>query len=127
MSLLSALTREQLARLAPATRPLSFSTGEHIVRQGERADSVYAVREGAAVCVRRGVEERFELRPGDCFGESALADDEADGERVRRADVVAEGPCSVVQIMADDFQKQLGASLGGVASRNFNRKVLSAM
>ena len=45
--------------------------------------------------------------------------------RVRKADVIADGDCTLVQLNGDDFHKLLGHSLQEVAGRNFNRKVLS--
>ena len=54
VSILSSLTADQLTRLASKVTTLKFSGGEYIVRQGERADAIYAIKEGAVVCKRRG-------------------------------------------------------------------------
>jgi hypothetical protein len=59
------------------------------------------------------------------FGESALNEDLAEEDRARRADVVADGPLSVVQLMQADFNKLLGSSLDAVARKNLNLKIMA--
>mmetsp|Transcript_22038 Transcript_22038/g.59249 ORF Transcript_22038/g.59249 Transcript_22038/m.59249 type:complete len:101 (+) Transcript_22038:1-303(+) len=89
--LFSSLTTEQLTRLSSAVVTLKFAGGEHIVRQGEKADAIYIIREGKVVCMRRGSEDKFPLKQNDCFGESALNEDVPEEDRVRKADVIADG------------------------------------
>ena len=48
ISLFSSLTTEQLTRLSAAVVTLKFTGVEHIVRQGEKADAIYLIREGKA-------------------------------------------------------------------------------
>ena len=125
--LFSSLTSEQITKVAAAVQVLTFSGGEFIVRQGERADAIYFIKEGKVVCKRRGSDEEFPLAANECFGESALNDDVDESQRLRKADVLADGDTAVVQLQAADFQKLLGTSLQEVASKNFNKKILSAI
>ena len=67
------------------------------------------------------------MAANECFGESALNDDVDESQRLRKADVLADGDTAVVQLQAADFQKLLGTSLQEVASKNFNKKILSAI
>jgi len=126
-ALFEALTTEQLLRLSSVVTVLKFTGGEYVVRQGDLADSIYLIKSGAVVCVRRGSEEKFPLREGDVFGESALNEDLEEDERKRRADVIADGTLTVIQLMGKDFHKLLGSSLDVVAARNFNRKIMAAV
>ncbi len=54
MPLLASLSAEQFAALMPSVETLFFGAGEAIVRQGERADAIYLIKEGEATIVRRG-------------------------------------------------------------------------
>ena len=45
----SHLTTEQTTRLVAAATVHKYSDGDIIVRQGDKADAIYAVREGGAV------------------------------------------------------------------------------
>ena len=99
----------------------------HQVLQGEFADSIYLIKSGRVMCVRRGSSDKFPLGEGAFFGESALNETLLDDERKRRADVIADGALVVVQLMGRDFNMLMGSSLATVAARNFNRKILAAV
>ena len=49
-------------------------SGEPIVREGDIADSLFFIKSGEAVAVRRDSADTVlaRMRPGDVFGESAL-------------------------------------------------------
>ena len=79
------------------------------------------------VCSRRGSDDRFPLGQFDCFGESALDEGLPEAERVRKADVVADGKCTVAQLLASSFNSLLGHSLADVAAKNFTRKTLAGV
>jgi cAMP-dependent protein kinase regulator len=86
--LFASLTAEQLVRVASVVNVLKFQGGEHVVRQGDHADSIYLIMEGSVVVMRRGEDVKHPLYRGDFFGESALADEVAETDHKRRADVV---------------------------------------
>ena len=125
--LFASLTAEQLGRLASVANVLTFQGGEHVVRQGDHADSIYLIMEGSVVVMRRGEDVKHPLYRGDFFGESALADEVAETDHKRRADVVADGTVTVCQLMLNDFDKLLGSSLGSVARKNLNLKILAGV
>ena len=125
--LLASLTQEQLTKLTSVVVTLKFNGGEYIVRQGERADSIFFIRQGRVLCQRRGSEDVLPVGEAECFGESALNEEVEEDDRVRKADVVSDGTSTIVQLNAAEFHKLLGSSLQEVAAANFNKKILSAV
>ena len=93
----------------------------------KQADAIFFLKAGTVVCTRRGDDTKYPLHEGDVFGESALNDELAEEDRVRKADVVADGAVTVVRLEGVDFHKLLGQSLNEVASRNLNRKILGSI
>jgi CRP-like cAMP-binding protein len=67
-----------LRRLIQATRLVRLAEGEVLFRQGDRADALYVVVEGAVVPIAEdGTRHRLSvLQPGAFFGEIALVTDE---------------------------------------------------
>ena len=79
--LFGCLGARPLRRLIEATRLVRLTEGQVLFRQGDRADALYVVAEGAVVPIAEGPEtaERTRLsvlEPGDFFGEIALVTDE---------------------------------------------------
>ena len=81
--MLSALSKEQLAKLVDLGEDRTFHAGETIVRQGEKGIGLYVVLSGSAD-VRRSGQKVSSLTAGQFFGEAALLVDEP-----RTADVFA--------------------------------------
>ena len=73
VGLLSGLPGDQLARLAERLERQDVPPGETIVREGERGDRFYVVLSGLLNVTQEDLGERRLLRPGDAFGEVALA------------------------------------------------------
>jgi hypothetical protein len=73
--LFSSLTTEQCVRVASVVNVLKFSGGEHVVRQGDHADSIYLIKEGSVVCSRRGEEDKYPLHMGDVRASHILCTD----------------------------------------------------
>jgi len=73
VGLLSGLPGDQLARLAERLERQDVAPGETIVREGERGDRFYVVLSGLLNVTQEDLGERRLLRPGDAFGEVALA------------------------------------------------------
>jgi CRP-like cAMP-binding protein len=72
---LSGMPRASIERLAQAARVRHATTGEVVVRQGERGTEFFIIAEGQAeVSILERGEERAvrKLKPGDFFGERAL-------------------------------------------------------
>jgi CRP-like cAMP-binding protein len=75
IELLAALPGEVLAKLASRMRRETVAAGTAPVIEGEDGDRFYVVLSGMFSVVKSGPGARAVLRPGDYFGEVALAMD----------------------------------------------------
>ena len=75
IGLLAALPGEQLNRLAGRMAREDVAAGSRVVEQGTPGDRFYVVLSGLLNVSQAGLGERRVLRPGDYFGEVALAMD----------------------------------------------------
>lgn len=73
IGLLSSLPGETLTRLAERMVREEVPAGAAIVRQGDEGDRFYVVLGGMLNVTQEGLGDRRILRPGDTFGEVALA------------------------------------------------------
>ena len=73
VALLAGLPGEQLAQLAARLQREDVAPGETVVREGEPGDRFYVVLSGLMSVTQEDLGERRLLRPGDTFGEVALA------------------------------------------------------
>ena len=71
--LLSSLPGETLTALANAMRREQVLPGAAVVREGEDGDRFYVVLSGVLATSQKTLGPRGLLRPGDTFGEVALA------------------------------------------------------
>lgn len=105
------LTEAQKTMITNALVVESFVDGQNIVKEGEKGDVLYIIKQGRAKVVIRGTVIR-ELSKGDYFGERALLYDEP-----RSATITSVGPTICVSIGRDLLQKVLG-NLQHVLFRN---------
>jgi small-conductance mechanosensitive channel/CRP-like cAMP-binding protein len=102
---LSEAERSQVLSIA---KPVVFSAGESIVRQGDAGRSLFAIVRGeAAVSVSDAQTDVAHLRAGDVFGEMSLLLGEA-----RNATVSAVTDCELLEIDADGFRTVVLANPG---------------
>ena len=73
VGLLSGLPGEHLSRLAARLEREEIAPGAAVVREGEPGDRFYILLSGMMTVSQEGLGERRMLRPGDSFGEVALA------------------------------------------------------
>lgn len=73
IGLLAGLPGEQLNRLAGRMEREEVPAGAAIVRQGEEGERFFVVLSGMLNVTQEGLGDRRILRPGDFFGEVALA------------------------------------------------------
>ncbi len=109
LDILGVLSKLQIEKLAKLLTPKKFKKGEHIINQGDAADSLYFITRGR-VDVRVPIKGRAEshrvstIEAGKApFGELALLDGGA-----RTADVVAAADTEVLMLdkgKFDDFGK----------------------
>ena len=105
--LLTELPGETLARLAARMEREDLAPGNQVVREGEDADRFYVVLSGVLAVSQDARGPRGVLRPGDHFGEVALA-----MHMPRTASVRALTPATVAscdQATFDEFLRPLFA------------------
>jgi CRP-like cAMP-binding protein len=73
VGLLAELPGEQLHRLAGRMERQEIPAGGAVVREGEEGDRFYVVLSGLLAVSQESLGARGVLRPGDTFGEVALA------------------------------------------------------
>lgn len=73
VELLSGLPGEELTRLAQRLEREEVAPGQTVVREGDPGERFYIVLGGMLSVSQEAMGERRVLRPGDTFGEVALA------------------------------------------------------
>ncbi len=73
VGLLSGLPGEHLSKLAARLEREDVAPGAAVVREGDPGERFYIVLSGMLNVTQEGLGERRLLRPGDSFGEVALA------------------------------------------------------
>jgi CRP-like cAMP-binding protein len=107
IALLAELPGEQLMKLAARMRREEVAPGEVVMREGEPGDRFYVLLSGMLAVSQSSLGARRLLRPGDTFGEVALAMDVA-----RTASVRALTPSTVAscdRATFDEFLRPLFA------------------
>jgi CRP-like cAMP-binding protein len=102
IELLAGLPGETLAKLAKEMERQEVAPGSAIVREGEPGDRFYVVFAGMLSVTTRAMGRRAILRPGDYFGEVALAMDVP-----RTATVTAISPAVVASCDRKTFDEFL--------------------
>ena len=98
---LAALTDEQRAELARASRALLYPAGEAIVSEGDAGDSMFVLARGeASVTLSQTDGDVATLREGALFGEMSLLTGDA-----RSATVTALTDCELIEVSADAFRR----------------------
>ena len=116
--LFSHLGRLDLARLAGELEEMHFAPGQAIVRQGDRPDGFYVIKQGRAAVLAGGAaapgsgdgageQPLTTLGPGEVFGEMALLTDSP-----RTATVVAETDLTVWRLSRSRFEALLDHERG---------------
>ncbi len=73
IGLLAELPGEQLRKLSERMRREQVAAGSTVVREGDDGDRFYVVLSGMLTVSQQSLGERRVLKPGDYFGEVALA------------------------------------------------------
>jgi CRP-like cAMP-binding protein len=97
------LTAEERAAVDRAGRILTFSTGEHIVREGDKDRALLILQQGHAEVrkelARKSYKHLKELKAGELFGEIAFL-----GVTTRSASVVALDNCTVLELTPEKLE-----------------------
>ena len=100
VGLLATLPGETLARLAERMRRESIAAGSAVITEGEEGDRFYVVLAGMLAVSQLSRGPQSVLRPGDYFGEVALAMD-----MPRTASVRALTPATVASCDRETFDE----------------------
>jgi CRP/FNR family cyclic AMP-dependent transcriptional regulator len=103
--LFAGLAREDRDRVAAVARRLRWNPGHVVVKEGEFAFDLYAIKEGAAE-VQQGGERVSTLGSGDFFGELGVVRGNARRwPRRRSASVVITAPSDAIAIDGSDVRR----------------------
>ena len=94
---------EQIANLANAMNPMTFSDGEYIIKQGDFGNIFYILKNGKCKVVENDTEKDHMMEKGDYFGERALVEND-----VRSASIIAVGDVECAGIDKQTFNEILG-------------------
>lgn len=100
VGLLATLPGETLTKLAARMEREEVPAGKHVVREGEEGDRFYVILSGLFAVTQGAMGLRRMLRPGEVFGEVALAMDVP-----RTATVAAVVPSVVVSCDRETFDE----------------------
>eukprot|EP00743_Colponemidia_sp_Colp-15_P007738 GILK01008380.1.p1 GENE.GILK01008380.1~~GILK01008380.1.p1 ORF type:complete len:843 (-),score=95.85 GILK01008380.1:168-2696(-) len=134
MDIFKQLTEQQLMAVAEALFTYTFNDGDYIVRQGERGEVFYIIKEGTCkrtqyVKVKKAKDNTTipdakkeqiigKLEPGDHFGERSLVSEEP-----RDSNVVAIGRVTTLALDKNTFSDILG-NLSDVLVHNEDQKTI---
>jgi CRP-like cAMP-binding protein len=107
IGLLATLPGETLAKLAQQMTREDVPAGQSVVSEGERGDRFYVVLSGMLTVSQRTLGAQSVLRPGDYFGEVALAMDMPRTASVRALTPVTVASCD--RRTFDEFVRPLFA------------------
>jgi Na+:H+ antiporter len=97
--LLNGLSDDLLERLSRHAKAMTFLSGDIVIGEGEKGDSLYIITHGLVSIYKNGHEDKpiTELRDGDFFGEMALLD-----TQVRTANVKSIKPTTLLRLSRKD-------------------------
>jgi CRP-like cAMP-binding protein len=105
IGLLSSLPGERLAKLADRMRRERIAPGKPVVEEGEAGERFYVVLAGVLAVSQSELGARRVLRPGDYFGEVALALDVPRSASVRALTAATVASCD--RATFDEFVRPL--------------------
>ncbi len=97
--LLNGLSIDLLERLSKHAKAMTFLSGDLVIGEGEKGDSLYIITHGTVSVYKNGHEDEpiAEFRDGDFFGEMALLE-----AQVRTANVKALKPTTLLRLTRKD-------------------------
>lgn len=114
IQLLASLYSEQKDSLAANMLSFKFKSGQTIVKEGERGDTMFIIKEGTVLVFKSGKEVN-QLKSGSVFGEQALIT-----QTVRNATCVANGgPVYCVCLSQETIHQVLKYGLKEIIQRNY--------
>ncbi|MCB8975970.1 MAG: mechanosensitive ion channel [Ardenticatenaceae bacterium] len=106
---LDVLSESQLHHLANRTAVFTYTSGEHLVKQGESGDSLFIITKGSVSVYVRSADGRSvyanKLATGDFFGEMSLLTGEARSASIRaneETDVIVIGKEAFANVLTQD-------------------------
>lgn len=107
--LLKGLKKGEVQSLLDALTEVSYKVGDVIIKEGDKGDAFFIIRDGEVKCTKKGSAEEVSdrLKRAAFFGELALLSSE---EGKRAATVTATQPTTVLRLERDAFERVLGPS-----------------
>ncbi|KAI8103635.1 hypothetical protein M9435_004970 [Picochlorum sp. BPE23] len=103
VSVLSALTDEQMLQVSKAMEPVHMAEGQTIFNVGDAGDAFYIIEKGICKLIASNGQVLAECSEGHCFGEKALLTDAP-----RAASAVAWTDVSLLRCGRETFEEHLG-------------------
>jgi CRP-like cAMP-binding protein len=100
LPLFSSLSARQMRKMLKSTNEDSYESGDFILRQGGRTQSLFIVLEGTVSVIRDG-QKVATRKPGEFIGEISMID-----MRPRTASAVADGPVRCL-VLPNDALREL--------------------
>mmetsp|Transcript_39471 Transcript_39471/g.35231 ORF Transcript_39471/g.35231 Transcript_39471/m.35231 type:complete len:120 (+) Transcript_39471:176-535(+) len=110
-------------QVADILKPISYKSGEYIIKKGEIGDKFYFIEEGKVKATKKINESDaqettvLEIAQGGYFGELALLTNDP-----RAANVIATADVNLVYLEKDGFKRVLG-NLKDIMKRNTQQYV----
>ena len=104
VSVLSALTDEQMLQVSKAMEPVHVAQGQTIFNIGDVGDAFYIIEKGTCRLLESSGQVLAECTQGQCFGEKALLTDAP-----RAASAVAWTDVSLLRCSRDTFEEHFGS------------------
>lgn len=100
------LNSHEIARIGKLLKERGFKKGEFVVREGDKGDSFFVVKEGTVRISKTDYEENEELiallGEGEHLGEISLLD-----RQPRSANVIANEDCALLEMSGEDLENTL--------------------
>jgi cGMP-dependent protein kinase len=119
ISILSNIDNDQKSILCSNLIKEIYEEGAVIVKEGDKANCLYIIKEGEVSCVFRG-KVIVTLKKGDYFGEKAILIDST-----RTMDVVAKTKCVCYSISIETLKQMVGEKYRDVLYLNFIKSAFS--
>jgi CRP-like cAMP-binding protein len=119
ISILSHIENDQKSILCQNLIKETYEEGTIIVKEGDKANCLYIIKEGEVNCVFKG-KVVVTLRKGDYFGEKAILIDST-----RTMDVVAKTKCVCFSISVETLKHMVGEKYRDVLYLNFIKTAFS--
>lgn len=107
VELLKSLKDSEVRSLIDALTEVNFAAGAVVLKEGDKGDAFFIIRDGEVKCTKKSQKEEVSrrLKKGDFFGELALI---SASEGKRAVTVTTTAPTTLLRLERDAFERLLG-------------------